>query len=96
MTDDIVIESGGVGEGDGDVKVSLKITWFCWKISKDYILGVVEGFYGKPWSAAERVRLFERMKEQKMNCYIYAPKDDEKHRAEWRTSYTENELAWLR
>ena len=24
MTDDIVIESGGVGEGDGDVKVSLK------------------------------------------------------------------------
>ena len=26
MTDDIVIESGGVGEGDGDVKVSLKIT----------------------------------------------------------------------
>ena len=63
---------------------------------KDYILGVVEGFYGKPWSAAERVRLFERMKEQKMNCYIYAPKDDEKHRAEWRTSYTETELAWLK
>lgn len=24
MTDDIVIESGGVGEGDGDVKVSSK------------------------------------------------------------------------
>jgi len=85
MTDDSVIEVGGSGvDSDGDGGAS------------DYILGVVEGFYGKPWSPVERVRLFERMKEQKMNCYIYAPKDDEKHRNQWRIAYTDQELAELK
>ena len=41
---------------------------------REYLLGVIEGFYGKPWSIDERQTLFKRMSEQSMNTYIYAPK----------------------
>ena len=43
-------------------------------VGKEYILGVVEGFYGNPWTKDERLNLLKRMKEQNMNTYIYAPK----------------------
>ena len=43
-------------------------------VGKEYILGVVEGFYGNPWTKDERFNLLKRMKEQNMNAYIYAPK----------------------
>ena len=58
----------------------------------DYICGVVEGFYGHPWSHAERKHLFEKMKKQNQNCYLYAPKHDKKHRQKWRIKYSEKEL----
>lgn len=41
--------------------------------------GVVEGYYGIPWSAAARKSIFEFMGRNKMNIYIYAPKDDPFH-----------------
>eukprot|EP00045_Choanoeca_perplexa_P013868 m.159237 g.159237 ORF g.159237 m.159237 type:complete len:671 (-) comp16484_c0_seq5:2448-4460(-) len=59
------------------------------------LLGVVEGFYGKPWSSFQRRELFHRMQTWQMNCYLYAPKDDQKHRADWRNLYTSEELADL-
>ncbi|MEW5945410.1 MAG: protein O-GlcNAcase [bacterium] len=49
--------------------------------------GVVEGFYGKPWSAAARCRLFPFMREKRLNTYIYAPKSDPFHRRNWRQPY---------
>ena len=76
-------------------------------VGKEYILGVVEGFYGNPWTKDERLNLLKRMKEQNMNTYIYAPKgkksydrqnitaillDDEKHRNRWRIEYDQIEL----
>jgi len=61
-------------------------------VGKEYILGVVEGFYGNPWTKDERFNLLKRMKEQNMNAYIYAPKDDEKHRNRWRIEYDQIEL----
>ena len=39
-------------------------------VGKEYILGVVEGFYGNPWTKDERFNLLKRMKEQNMNAYI--------------------------
>jgi protein O-GlcNAcase/histone acetyltransferase len=61
-----------------------------------FISGVIEGFYGKPWSQGERFDLFERMAEWGFNTYLYAPKDDLKHRAIWREKYSEAEAAELR
>lgn len=49
--------------------------------------GVVEGFYGNPWSKADRIRQFEFYGANKMNVYIYGPKDDPYHRNQWRTPY---------
>ena len=47
--------------------------------------GVIEGFYGTAWTHEYRKDLFAFMGENKMNAYIYAPKDDPKHRAQWRS-----------
>jgi protein O-GlcNAcase/histone acetyltransferase len=52
-----------------------------------FLAGVIEGFYGPPWSLGERMELLEWMKAWKLNTYLYAPKDDLKHRAAWRESY---------
>lgn len=54
--------------------------------------GVIEGFYGTAWTHEYRKDLFKFMGENKMNAYIYAPKDDPKHRAQWRSLYTGEEL----
>jgi protein O-GlcNAcase/histone acetyltransferase len=60
-----------------------------------FICGVVEGFYGRPWSAAQRRQLFTWMKSWGMNTYLYAPKDELKHRLYWRELYSEPEAAEL-
>src|SRR5688572_21483373 len=53
-----------------------------------FLAGVIEGFYGQPWSQAERFELFDSMAKRGLNTYLYAPKDDLKHRAVWRELYT--------
>lgn len=57
--------------------------------------GVVEGFYGRPWTTEQRKDLFRKMKQWGMDSYIYAPKDDYKHRAYWRELYTVEEADHL-
>ena len=49
--------------------------------------GVIEGFYGPPYAHADRLWLIDRLSAWGMNCYVYAPKDDPLHRAQWRTPY---------
>lgn len=61
----------------------------------DFLSGVIEGFYGKPWSQAERLTLFDWMTDWGLNTYVYAPKDDLKHRAIWRELYTASETQAL-
>ena len=62
----------------------------------DFWAGVIEGFYGQPWSRVERLELFGWMQDWGLNTYFYAPKDDLKHRALWRQLYSEAEAAALR
>ena len=50
-----------------------------------------QGFYGRPWTLSQRRDLFEKMEAWGMTSYLYAPKDDCKHRAFWRELYTVNE-----
>ncbi len=59
---------------------------------RNAIRGVIEGFYGTAWTHEYRKDLFAFMGQNKMNAYIYAPKDDAKHRAQWRVLYTGEEL----
>ncbi len=55
--------------------------------------GVVEGFYGTPWSHAVRLALIDFCGKYKMNTYIYGPKDDPYHSSpNWRLPYPENEM----
>jgi protein O-GlcNAcase/histone acetyltransferase len=59
------------------------------------ICGVIEGFYGRPWTMQQRLELFSWMKTWGLNTYMYGPKDDLKMRAVWRELYDEAELADL-
>jgi protein O-GlcNAcase/histone acetyltransferase len=58
--------------------------------------GVVEGFYGRPWTTRQRQQLFGWLRAAGLNAYLYAPKDDLKHRTLWREPYTSAEAAELR
>ncbi len=58
--------------------------------------GVVEGFYGRPWTARQRRCLFDWLRAAGLTAYLYAPKDDPKHRARWREPYGPTEAAELR
>ena len=70
-------------------------------IVKDYpavrYRGVVEGFYGTPWSHEARLRQLRFYGENKMNTYIYGPKNDPYHSCPgWRKPYPEKESAQIR
>lgn len=64
--------------------------------SDNFICGVVEGFYGKPWTFEQRKDLFSRIKTMRLNAFLYAPKDDVKHRSRWRQLYSEQEAVQLK
>jgi len=64
--------------------------------STKFMTGVIEGFYGQPWSQAERFTLFDWMADWGLNTYLYAPKDDMKHRAIWRELYSPAEAEQLK
>ena len=54
--------------------------------------GVVEGFYGTPWSHQVRLSLIDFYGKFKMNAYLYGPKDDPYHSSpNWRLPYPEQE-----
>lgn len=54
--------------------------------------GVVEGFYGAPWSHEVRLSLIDFYGKNKMNIYLYGPKDDTYHRTPgWRLPYPEED-----
>lgn len=54
--------------------------------------GVVEGFYGTPWSHTARLSLINFYGRHKMNYYVYGPKDDPYHSSPyWREQYPADE-----
>ncbi|HUH08886.1 MAG TPA: beta-N-acetylglucosaminidase domain-containing protein [Egibacteraceae bacterium] len=57
--------------------------------------GTIEGFFGSPWTHAERMDQLAFYGDVKMNTYIYAPKDDPYHRDRWREPYPADKLAEL-
>jgi hyaluronoglucosaminidase len=61
------------------------VSGFAWR-------GIIEGFYGPPWSHADRLWWLERLGRYGMNLYVHAPKSDRLQRDEWRTPYPEERL----
>lgn len=57
------------------------------------IRGVIEGFYGAPWSHEQRLDLIDFLGERGMNTFVYSPKDDPLVRHDWRASYAGAELS---
>lgn len=57
--------------------------------------GIVEGFYGTPWTQQERLDILSFCGQQGLNAYIYAPKDDEYHRSHWRVPYPAPKITQL-
>lgn len=57
--------------------------------------GLVEGYYGNPYSKENRMGLFEMFGRQKMNVYIYGPKDDAYHKSKWREEYPATQAAQI-
>lgn len=49
--------------------------------------GVIEGFYGPPWSWDDRRSISRLLAAAGMDTYVYAPKDDPLHRDRWREPY---------
>ncbi|MBD5319639.1 MAG: beta-N-acetylglucosaminidase [Bacteroides sp.] len=59
--------------------------------------GVVEGFYGTPWSHDVRMSLIDFYGKNKMNDYLYGPKDDPYHSSpNWRQPYPEDQARNIR
>ncbi len=59
------------------------------------VRGIVEGFYGTPWSHEDRLDMLSFQGQQRMNTYIYAPKDDPYERKLWREPYPPEQVERL-
>jgi hyaluronoglucosaminidase len=68
-------------------------------VIRDYpampIRGTIEGFYGKPWTMADRTRHLDFLATVKANTYVYSPKDDPYARDRWREAYPAATLSAL-
>jgi len=60
------------------------------------IRGVIEGFYGKPWTHVERIDMINFLAKAKFNTYFLAPKDEPGHRRNWQDLRPDSELLKLR
>ena len=55
--------------------------------------GIVEGFYGRPWTHEQRLDIIRFISERGMNRFVYAPKDDPLMRRDWARPYETAGLA---
>lgn len=57
--------------------------------------GLIEGFYGRPWSHQARLSIVRFLGELGLDWYVHAPKNDPKHRSRWQSPYEPEELQRL-
>ncbi|HBP26264.1 MAG TPA: hypothetical protein DD618_04860 [Acholeplasmatales bacterium] len=58
--------------------------------------GIIEGYYGEPWSFEEHLEMANFMDEYRLNSFMYAPKLDPYHREKWFEPYPEAEFFKLK
>lgn len=56
------------------------------------ISGVIEGFYGPPWTHEQRIDWIDRLAGWGMTHYVWAAKAEPRHRDRWREPFTDDEL----
>lgn len=56
-------------------------------------MGVIEGFYGPPWTFDERAACIDVLARHGGNAYVWAPKSDPRHRDAWREPFTIDEVS---
>lgn len=56
------------------------------------VYGVIEGFYGPPWSHQQRLTWIDLLTDFGMNRYVWAAKQEPRHRDQWREPFTDDEL----
>jgi hypothetical protein len=54
--------------------------------------GVIEGFYGDPWSQAERLACIDAIASWGGNTYVWAPKSEPRHRDAWDEPFAQLEV----
>lgn len=59
------------------------------------VRGVIEGFYGTPWTHEQRRDMIEFIARHRMNTFVYSPKDDALTRRRWREPYPASGLEQL-
>ena len=57
------------------------------------LYGALEGFYGTPYTFAQRHDWLEFLAAHGLNTYVYAPKSDPLHRDRWREPYPPAQMA---
>lgn len=60
------------------------------------VRGVIEGFYGNPWTHDQRLEMVDWLAAHGLNTFVYGPKDDPLLRARWREAYDGEALARMR
>lgn len=60
-----------------------------------YTFGLIEGFFGIPWSWQARRDFADFMSRQGMNTYIYAPKSDRLLRQDWQSPFPDEHQTLL-
>lgn len=58
--------------------------------------GVIEGYYGNPWSREDCLDMFDFFDRTKLNTFIYGPKNDAYHKSKWAEPYPADKAAELR
>jgi len=61
-------------------------------VTQPQILGVIEGFYGTPWSHAQRLACIDFISSSGWNTYVWAAKQEPRHREQWNEPFTDDEL----
>ncbi len=58
--------------------------------SKEFLAGVVEGFYGRSWSLDTRLAYADYLGDAGLNTFIYCPKGDPYLRRRWQEDWPES------
>jgi hyaluronoglucosaminidase len=57
------------------------------RVSPFAVRGLIEGFYGNPWTHEQRLDMIRFIGARGMNTFVYGPKDDPLVRRRWREPY---------
>ncbi|MEV7424272.1 beta-N-acetylglucosaminidase domain-containing protein [Streptomyces sp. NPDC091212] len=87
----LIVRAGSAGAGAASVPGVTVRDW-----PGTALRGTTEGFYGQPWTQAQRLAQLDFMGRTKQNRFLYAPGDDPYRQARWRDPYPAEQRADFR